>query len=355
MKTPRPIKQFLLVLVSLLLLGLLAACSAATQPSFPPTPTGPAPTSIPPTATLAPTATPQAGKVLFWAPEGSDPQQVEQVKAVLSELSTPMGWQMEDRAAVEPAELGPEVKLVFLLAPTENLSALVAGAPQTQFIVASNTDVQTSGNLSAIRLRPENQAFVAGFIVSLISTDLRGAGLLPSDGSLGAGLQDAFVSGGRYFCGVCAPGWPLGEYYPQAGVLPASSDGAAWQAAAVDLFDNKKVDVFYLASEAMRSEVTTYLTDKDQFGTLVRVVGASAPPEELRSQWAATVRLDVPEGLRQLWPRVSTSEGGQVVDAPLALEDVDEQNLSAGKLRLVKETMEEIVSGSLSPFSVPAE
>lgn len=354
--------KYLRFILYLVILGVvlplsLAACTGPVATQVPLTDTAAASTepAATVTPTLAPTFTPQPGKVLLVAPDGSNPQQVQDVQAVLAELAAPAGWVVESRTGLEASELSSELRVVVFLSAPTNLGELTAAAQQTQFIVVSPVDVQTGNNLSAVRLRVENQAFLAGFISVLLSTDYRAAGLLPVDGPLGADLKDAYINGGQYYCGACAPGWPLYEYYPQVPDLPGSSDGLTWQAAAADLFDNKKVEAYYLAPEAEKPEVIQYLMGKDQFGVTVTVVGAGDPPEELKSQWAVSVRLDVAEALRTLWPEVSIGKGGVTADTPLVLTDLNEDNLGAGRVRLVEELMLEISAGRVHPFSVPLE
>ena len=362
-------KRLSLVLTCLTLLGILAvsvACSNTPAPQQQQQPTAtqtaiamegalPSATAKPVEPTQTPTATLLPQKVVLVVPQGSDLQQAHSVEQALSELAGQAGMVVEAREALQPAELTPEVAVTIWLAAPGNLKELALAAPQTIFVVFSPMDVEMGGNISVVRLRPEFQVFVGGFIVALLSPDWRAAGLLPGDSALGESLGNAFVNGGRYFCGVCAPGWPLGELYPQAGLLASSSDGPAWQTTAAGLFDVQKVDAYYLSAEAAKGEVVAYLQGKDQFGTPVRVAGAINPPVELQEQWAATVRFDLAEGLRQVWPDTAAGKGGLTVDAPLAVENVNPDNLGEGKMRLVNDLLAEIKAGVIYPFTVPPE
>lgn len=331
---------------------LLAGCAQPAAPADTATPALPADTQPVPTATPAPSATPEPGKVLLIAPQGSDPQPFQ---SLLAELGGPAGLSLVTQSDLQPSELSPEIHVVVFLSAPANLAELLAAAPQTQFVVISPVDLPPAGNLSVIYQRIEYQAFLAGFISVLLSPDWRAAGLLPADGPLGAGLQEAYINGGRYYCGVCAPGWPLGAYYPQAVLLPAGSDGGSWQAAAADLFDNQKVEAYYLSAAAARPEVYAYLQGRDQFGRTLLLVGDQQPPDELRGQWAATVGFDSLEPLRQLWPNVIAGQGGAAVEAPLRLTDVNQANLGEGRLRLAEELVGEIAAGRIYPFTLPQQ
>lgn len=305
-----------------------------------------------PSATPQPSPTPQPGKVILVAPVGSDSAAVQ---AALAELSEAEGLDLEMLTDLQPAALGQDARVVVLLAPPANLPELLAAAPQAQFAVISGVDLPGAGNLTVIRWRPEYQAFLGGYIAVLLSKDWRAGALLPADGPLGAGLKDALKNGGSYFCGVCAPGWPLYLAYPQAVELPAASDGAAWQSAAAGLFDNAKVESYYLAAEAYRTEVFEYLQSRVQFDKTLLLVGAQTPPDSLRAQWAATVGFDAAAALRQALPDMLTGKGGAVVEAPLALSDVNPNALGEGRQRLVRELAEELRKGMVYPFTVPVE
>jgi len=307
---------------------------------------------VDPSATPEPSPTPQPGKVFLVAPAGSNPASIQ---AALAELAGEEELALETLPDLQPDALTQNVRVAVMLSAPGNLADLLAAAPQAQFVVISGTDLPAAGNLTVIRWRPENQAFLGGYIAVLLSTDWRAGALIPTDGPLGAGLQDALENGGSYFCGVCAPGWPLYMTYPQVTALPADSDGLAWQSAATGLFDNGKVETFYLAAEAYHTEVFEYMLGRVQFDKTVLLVGAQTPPDALRPQWAATVGFDTADALRQAWPSLLAGKGGGVVEAPLALSDVNPDNLGKGRQRLVQGLMEELQAGTVYPFSVPAQ
>lgn len=335
----------------LALVCLLAACLPSQPQTAKPTDTVPTQAQAAPSATAVPSPTPEPGKVVLAAPEGTD---AKPFQPLLAELTGTAGWSLETRSAVQPADLTPNTRVVVLLSAPANLNDLLSGAPQAQFVVVSGTDLPKANNLTVIRERVENQAFIGGFISVLLSTDYRAAGLLPADGPLGDSLKDAFANGGRYFCGACAPGWPL-VYYPLQLTLPASSDGAAWQKAAADAFDNQKVEVYFLTPEALKPELTGYLQGRTQLEKQVLLVGTMNPPDALKAQWAATVDFDLPAALRQAWLDVAAGKGGAAVDAPLKVDNINAQNLGEGRMRLVNQLMEEIKAGTVYPLTVPAQ
>lgn len=338
------------IFTAILLLGLLSACQGApvrtAEPSsIPPTPSGAAPT-----ATSAPSATPQPGKVLLILPAGVDgqPLQVALTQAVQNSDLT-----FEARPDLPQAD--PAAKAVVFLSAPSNLNDLLAASPHTQYVVVSAADLPAAPNLSVIRQRADTQAFVAGFISVLLSTDFRGAGLLANDTPQSATVKDAFLNGGHYFCGVCAPGWPLRMVYPQTAELPAASDAPAWQSAVDGLLENSKAQVFYISAEAASPDLFAYLQGKTDLDSPVILLGTQSPPEALRPQWAATLRFDVVSALSEVLPNALAGKGGALVDAPLLLEDVNADVLGAGRLRLVQALMEDLQTGKVYPLSVPVQ
>lgn len=343
-KTNRPI-LFLLVLCA-----FLAGCSSpAARPATQPAGATLTPELAASTATPAASPTPLASKVLLVASGEAD------LQSTATALSGKSGLTVVSQPALQKSDLTPEVKIVLLAAPPADLSDLLTSAPQVQFVVISGVDLPAANNLTVIRTRAETQAFVAGFMSVLLSTDFRAAGLLPTDGSLGAGLKEAFENGGHYFCGVCAPGWPLNIYYPVVGEQPSAADGPTWQASAASLFDNQKVEVFYLDPAAVHPEVTAYLQGRAQGDKTVVVLGATPPPDELKPQWAGSVHFDLTEALEQVWPDTVAGKGGAIRDAPLVVDNVNSDLLSPGKMRLVNNLIEQLKAGQVLPDSIPAQ
>ncbi len=332
---------------------LFASCSSAVAAQVPPTLAASlTPTSLPPTEMPAASPTPQATKVLLVAPAGAD---IQAVQSTVAELSAKSGLTVDVRPSLQKPDLTPEVDLVVSLVAPANLAERLSAAPQVQFVEVSSSDIPTTANLTVIRFNGENQAFLAGFISVLLSKDYRAAGLLPTDGPNGVGLKEAFVNGGHFFCGVCSPGWPINVTYPVTADQPSAADGPTWQTAAASLFDNQKVEVYFLTPESIQPEVISYLQGKTQLDMPIALVGETAPPDARKSQWAASIQFDIPAALRQVWPDVISGKGGTVEDALLLVDIVNQDLLGEGRMRLVKNLMDQLKNGQVSPMSVPAQ
>lgn len=334
--------------ITLVYLLALAGCSAGarlpiSQPTLGPTATPLASPTTPPT----PTPTPIPGRLVFLAPPGSASPEVE---SLLADQAQKAGLILDRREALQPADLGQDVRVALLLVQPANLNELLAAAPQAQFGLVSASGLEAGPNLTVIRASAETQAFVAGYTAVLLSDDWRAGGLISADEPQ---LQQAFKNGAGYFCGDCAPGWPLGLKFPLVSGVGSSGDGAAWAASAQDMFDNGKAEVFYLSSQASKDEVYAVLAGKVQVAHEVKVLGAGSPPSALKGQWAASVSLDPLEALKKALPEMLAGRSAGALDASVQVSEVDPALLSQGRLDLIQHVIADLASGLVSPQSVP--
>ncbi len=341
----------LLKIVFILLLGLLAACSTgggtptATLPvASPTTATTPATAAASPTAAPSPTSLTLPGKVLLVAPPEAGTALAASARAALTDLTTAAKLAFETRPALLPEELKPEFKIVVLLQAPQNLPALLAAAPQTQFVVLGSGELEAKGNLSVIRQREEVRTFMGGYIITLVASDWRSLGLVPD---APAQLQDAFVNGGRYWCGRCVPLYPPVVLFPLVVVQPAATGAAGWQSA---LSQQKKSlpQAVYLSPAAQSPELVKAL-----FAQKLVMLGTQSPAAEIRPLWAATLRFDPLVALQKLWPGLLAGKGAQSAEAGLSWTDVNDTIFTEGRQRLAQTTLAGVLDGSIGVYSVP--
>lgn len=335
-----------LAMLALLLTLTLAACQAANPsptPSAPIKTTTAAATAAPSPTLLLLTATPAPSKVLLVTGDSGAAADPAAVKAALAELSAPAKWVVEERKALQVAELNPQVKVAVLLVQPANLAELMAASPTTQFILLTAADMPAKGTLSVVRANPEHLAFVAGFIAAIISPDWRAAGLLPDQPKT---LLEAFQNGGRWFCGRCAPNFAPVVFFPVGAALPAGSGLAAAQAAYEGLKKNV-LQTVYVPAEIGTPEVLEYVNAQK-----VTLIGGKAPSEALKPRWAVTVRQDALAALRGLWVEVVGGKGGKAVSAAITFSDINESLFSPGRQRLAQEVIAGLADGSISPLAV---
>jgi hypothetical protein len=348
MKSPvRTLRSRLFFCWVVLLALVLAGCQVPASGTAVPATTAPVSAA---TATNAPepTATIELPRVVLVVPADGKGVQVAPVEAGLNELAGKDGLQVEKRADVQAGDITPAWKVVVFVQPPVNLDQLLQAAPQTQFVVISAQAVpQKAANLSTLLIRREEEAFLAGYISELVTDDWRAGGLLPDDASSGARIQEAFLNGGRYFCGRCVPLNPPVALFPLSAALPNGSDANAWKAA-VDEMQKKILDVVYVSAEASSPEVLSYLA-----GQKYRLVGSNPPPPDAASQWVATVQIDPAASLQSIWPDLMAGKGGKQLTARVGVTDVQSQWLTPGRQRLVTELQDKLEKGLVGALVAP--
>lgn len=339
-RTPR-----ILLFLAVLTLPLLASCGNAA----PATTISPSTTPVLATATPAPTETPTPApaRVLLIASPEAGQVLANEVRAALPELAASTGLILEERPALQPGEVGPEVKVAVLLAPPANLNDLVASAPTTQFIVFSAAGLEPGANLNVIRYASEHQSFIAGYLSTLVAGDWRAAGLLPADGPLGERLAQVFENGGHYLCGRCLPLYAPFVNFPLSAALPASAGAPEWQSSA-EMLNRSVIYVYYVAPEAASPELLNWLVQQN-----VVLFGGQTPPAEARPRWAATIRLDGVAALSEVFAGAAQGKGNQRAAAKLKFDDVAPELLSPGRQLRAEQVYRDLADGLIEPFNPP--
>lgn len=305
-----------------------------------------------PTPQMEPTLTSSPvlpSRVILVIHQGIDQQLAQQVQVVLAELASASGFSMEVKGSLQIAEITPEWKMVFLLSHEPALSEALAAAPQVQFVVISSVDLGMAPNLSVIREKQEYQAFVAGYLTIVIAPDWRAVAILPLDLPNSPLIEETFLNGGHYFCGICNSVYSPIIRFPIVERLSQNSDAATWQAAIDEMLKNI-IYVAYIAPESSSPEMLVYLAQKG-----LVLVGGETPPDEVRHRWAATVLLDVVSPLRELWPDLVAGQGGKVLSSRVVITDINEDFFSPGRQRFVEKMKENLESGRVYPFNVPLQ
>jgi hypothetical protein len=335
---------------------ILAACTSPTVtptrlPAASPTHPPDGLTSITATAPVQPAATLQPSHVLLVAPSGADADIEATLQSTLTELAKPAGFSLETRDSLVKGDLDGSVRLVVALPPFSGFSDLVSQAPQIQFVAVGMPGLTPAVNLTVIGkdgFVPDQQAFMAGYIAAIMTPDWR-VGVLAVDSPDGQLVGSAFENGARYFCGLCKPMFP--PYYLNQEIAHASAttDGQAWKTAA-DLLIARSVQTVYIDPVFHSADLLKYLSDAK-----LDLLSGTTPSAALLPQWVATVRPDPSSALRQVWNDLLAGKGGQQLAMPLAVMDTQSGLLSAARMRLVQETLDNLVSGSINPDSLPSQ
>jgi len=321
----------------------LSGCSGLNLPSFNPTAT-PTATAVP--TPIPPTATPEAARVTLIAPPGILPEEVKAVTDAIQPAVSAAGLMVETLGQAPTGSLGPNrVAAIFLTVP-DNLVDILAANPQTQVIVVSTADLQTGPTLTVLRVHPEFLSFMAGYTAVLAAPNWRAAGLIPSDGGEMNVQANAFMSGGRHFCGRCGTSTPPFAAYPLTESAGMGASAVEWQTAVSNILP-AGLESLYFSKEAQSPELLQSLVSQNLI-----FLGTSYPGDELKNRWAATISMDIAGALAAAMPEVLQGQGGKIIPVGVKVTDINEAFLGVGKQRLIEATNEKLMKGWLNPFTV---
>jgi hypothetical protein len=225
-----------------------------------------------------------------------------------------------------------------------DIAALAAAAPHVQFLAIDIPGVTAGANISVLGTNSQVDvpAFVAGYTAAMISDDHHVGMLLPRGDQNAQRAAAAFANGMAYYCGICTPYYYLPYSFPQFQDIPAEEPKSHYPAYADVLIVQHKVDTIYLYPGIVAKELTDYLS---QTGT--NMIGTSYPSPK-PGTWVMTIRPDEVKAIRTAWPDLIAGKGGQNVQSPLGLADVDPGTVSPGKQRLVQQLLDDLQAGRVA-------
>lgn len=300
------------------------------------------------TPTLLPTPTQNPEQVILWAPEGSDPGQVEVLEGILADLTQEAGYVLDVHTSTNDLDLSGSPKLVVALPPAEGLGEMVAAFPEIQFLAVGLPGLEPAQNLSQIGFSedsPAQRAFLAGYTAALITPDWRVGLIYPSDSPDGEQIQQSFQNGITFYCGLCRPAYPPYYTYPLIVGLSDSATEAEIQAQ-VEQLSASAVETVYLASEAPQPALIQQLAAAG-----IHIIGNVSAAPEAQAVWVASIRggLSLEDAFKQLWPDLIAGQGGTEVELSMSLEDINPDLLSPGRQRLAEEMLVDLAGGWVQP------
>lgn len=300
-----------------------------------------------PTETSVPVPEPVLEKVVLSVPLEAQDDLYQEVLDFLLTWTAGEGYVLDVREAVAMTDIQEDwLGVVFLKAPA-NLNEIQEANPDLNLLVLSEDSLTGNGNLSVIQLNRLHQTFVAGYVGVLAAQDWRLGGLLPwDDAETGTLLQEAFVNGAAYYCGRCASVYMPVTLFPVISSLSSNSNSDDWLNAYTTLNQSYIVYVMYLSSEAGSDEVIRALSEQN-----VVMIGEEIPPEGVQEWWAATISMDVMGTIQMVLPEAFSGNGGQTVIVPVQINDINEELLSVGRMRLIDDTIALLTKGELLPLS----
>lgn len=331
----------------MILVMILAACGQTT-PEIPPTPI---PTETPiPTATFTPPpSTPLAILVL---PTDMDPATYDLYQTTVYNLAQQAGFRFQVRNTLSELDLEPALRVVIALPPDPGpgIAALAAAAPQTQFLAINIPDVTAGGNVSVLasNVSTDVVAFMAGYIGAMIIDDYRIGMIYPEGNAEALRALEAYTNGKTYFCGICQPYYYLPYDFPQSISIPDTEPPENYGGYAVYLVQQREVDFIYVYPDIATPDLLAYI------GSSAGAVQVGAAPQgSVPIYWAASLSPDTIGAIQAAWPNLVAGQGGQSIQPPLRLTDVDPSLLSPAKQADAEQVLADVLAGRISIYSVP--
>ena len=320
--------QFLIILL-IVFASLLSACGPKTTVPG----TEISETSVPLETQTPSTPTLDAPAVILVISPDANPTTAAQLQATLETLAAESSLSLTVVNGLTPDQLTENIKVVVGLGAGTDLAALALAAPAVQFIAIDQPSAAPGANLSVIGdplVEEERQSFMGGYLAALVTSDYKVAGLIPADIPLTAEAQNAFMTGARFYCGLCKSLYPPYNAYPQVLTLPVGSDAAAIQNA-VGTLDELGIEVVYVHAALVTPELLNLLAD---YG--IEAVGG-ASPDMARNNWVGTVAVDPTPALASIWGDVMAGNGGRQMPGSIVLLDLESGLLSEGRMILFEE------------------
>ena len=335
-----------LSLLNLVLIIVLVACGNSA-PDATPTPI-PTDTQVP-TPTF--TATPSTPLAILVMPSDLDQALYDLYQRTVYDLAQQAGFRFQVRNTLGEADLEPGLRVVIALPPDPDpgIAALAAAAPQTQFLAINIPGLTAGGNISVLANNVQNDivAFMAGYIGAMITDDYR-IGMIYPDGNTDAiNALDAFTNGKTYFCGICRPYYYLNYDFPQSIPVPATELPENYGGYAVYLIQQRKANFIYVYPDIATPELLAYIGSSGA----VQVGGVLQGGVPL--YWAASLSPDTIGAIQTAWPYLIAGQGGQAVQSPLTLTNVDPNLFSPGKQAQAEQVLADLLAGRISPHSIP--
>lgn len=330
---------------ALIVLLFLAGCAlpGSTNPSVAP-PTSSAATEAP---TEIASPTPGTPLVIMIIPADMPQEQSDLYQTTINDLAQASGMRFQVRNSLSPEEIELEsnLKIVVVFPPDPGVTGLATAAPQVQFLGVTLPGLSASNNLSLVGSEgtpTENQAFMAGYITSLLSPDFRVGIITQKDTPEGILAYDAFLNGMIFYCGLCNPKFPPYYDYPVHSEIPTDTPEGQYRFFA-DPLKNYNVDFAFVFPGVANDDL---LDTMSQYG--LNIISQSRPYDRLTPNWVVSLSPDVIPAIQSIWPDLVAGKGGQNLPLPLFLTEINPDLLSEGKQADVQQILDRLQRGEIS-------
>lgn len=280
--------------------------------------------------------------IVFWSGAAS-PHNVT-LSEQIRNFAQSNGWTFEEHQSLTAEQITPSVKVLLTTAEAGQIEA-IAQALTNLSIVA----VDVSGlNSSLLNLHvltgeggtPEQRAFLAGYALALNTEDYRVGAITLNEDDLGNRTRDSFITGARYYCGLCSARYMPVNYYPFTAEVSNPADPANWQAA-VDSLLELAVNSIYVQPEISSLDLMTYLSSKN-----IAVIGVEGQAGlEGANRLMGVLGSDIYLSAEHAVSKILDGEELGNSTGSLELKQVNPVFISDGRLILFERVREDLLNG----------
>ena len=299
-------------------------------------------TSTPTTANdVEATIEPVERKVLLFAAQESEERAMRELKFKVIELAEESGLVVESVNQISEEDIRNDVSLIFFFEDDPGIEYFASRFKEIQFIAVGIPNITTDSNISIIGesgLRKDQQAFVAGYIAAMVADDWRAGVVSIGESEEIRAIEEGFLNGARYFCGLCRPAFPPFYEYPQS--THFDSNGLSW-GSIIGFIGENKLGVIYLAPTGVFESSVSEWTPIES-----AIIGDGPRPQIVpESQWMAAVQFTALEGLQTIWNDLLAGKGGFQVQWELQIVEINRDLLSSGREQKALELIDDLASG----------
>ncbi len=321
----------------LLLTLLLAACAnpAATQAAV---------ATQPPQPTQGPTATAAPPLAILVLPQQMKAEEAQAYQTLVYEMAQANQYRFMLLNQLRESDLEPALKIVISLVPQEDLAILAGKAPNTVFLLTSESNIPAGGNISVISAGDtsiDKIAFIAGVIAATTTEDYHTGILIKKEDADGELAFKSFKAGQQYFCGLCNHVVDAFTFYPQVQDIPADAKPAEYGAYA-DILIRNRVETIFIQPGLDIPELIEALKANSSM-----MIGTTTPAGNVPG-WLVTLAPDYLGALQQTFPDLLAGTGGKTYQSPLSLKDVNENLFGSGKQEYIRGIIRDVLSGAIS-------
>lgn len=326
--------------ISLLLATLLlASCGGARTPEATATPTL---TPLPPTPTPAP------AEIIY---VNAQPNTNDSVLQAVNDFASSNSLQVRSLSALSAADVNAGSKIVVLATLPADWSSIASGAPATQFVLLGAANSGNLSNVSSIQAKPEDEAFMAGYLTMLIAIDWRAGALVTSDGPLGADYAEDFMNGAQFVCGKCNPQYAPITAFPTVSAEATSSGADVWSNDATTM-SQYWLSSLFVDPAAASTDVVTAINTRTINAAGVYMISTSAAPNDGSITWTALLGADYAASLQSLLPQLLAGQGNLNAGATITLASFNPDVVSTAKQDLFKQVADSLAAGDIIPSTI---